>query len=93
MQTLRYYNDIGLLIPKEVDNFTSYRYYNDDNLSDEILLAKRKKLIENIIKEKETIKLIDNIRSNIVDGKIKLEKYDYEIKNIITKKKGRSNYE
>ena len=84
MQTLRYYNDIGLLIPKEVDNFTSYRYYNDenineyfiivllkeldfsleeiknykDNLSDEILITKRKKLIENIIKEKETIKLM-----------------------------------
>lgn len=115
VQTLRYYDDIGLLKPKVVDKFTSYRYYNDDNvneyyiivllkelgfsldevkeykgnLSDEVLLNKRKNIIENIIKEKETIKLIDNIRSNIVSGKIKLEKYDYEIKNIITRKKGR----
>lgn len=114
VQTIRYYDEIGLLKPKEIDNFTSYRYYNDDNineyyvimllkelgfsleeikiskdsLSDEVLLNKRKRIVNNILKEKETIKLIDNIRSNIVEGKIKLEKYDYEIQNIITRKKG-----
>jgi len=112
---LRYYDDIGLLKPKEVDTFTSYRYYNDenvneyyiimllkelgfsldeikehkDNLSDEVLLNKRKNIVDNILKMKETIKLIDNIRSNIISGKIKLEKYNYEIENIITRKKGR----
>lgn len=60
-----------------------------DNLSDEVLLNKRKNIVDNILKMKETIKLIDNIRSNIVSGKIKLEKYNYEIENIITRKKGR----
>jgi len=59
-----------------------------DSLSDEILLNKRKRIVNNILKEKENIKLIDNIRSNIIDGKIKLEKYNYEIQNIITRKKG-----
>ena len=32
IRTLRYYNDIGLLIPEKVDIFTNYRYYGDINL-------------------------------------------------------------
>ncbi len=34
IRTLRYYNDIGLLIPEEVDLFTNYRYYGKRNLED-----------------------------------------------------------
>lgn len=34
IRTLRYYNDIGLLIPEEVDFFTNYRYYGKRNLED-----------------------------------------------------------
>lgn len=29
---LRHYNEIGLLVPKSTDNFTSYRYYSEDQL-------------------------------------------------------------
>ena len=36
---------------------------------------------------KNTIKMIDKTRSNIIDGKIKLDNFDYEISNINTRKK------
>lgn len=97
--------------PKEIDKFTSYRYYNDDNirefhsimllkqmgfslsdikiykddLKDEIFVKQRDKLLKEILDKKETIKIIDNIRKNIVNGKIKLD--DYELSNIETKSK------
>ena len=97
--------------PKEIDKFTSYRYYNDDNireyhsimllkkmgfslneikmykddLNDEIFLKQRDKLITEIYERKNLIKIIDEIRTNIVDGKITLD--NYEINNIETKKK------
>jgi DNA-binding transcriptional MerR regulator len=32
VKTLRYYDEIGLLIPSSIDNFTSYRYYAFDQL-------------------------------------------------------------
>ena len=32
VKTLRYYDQIGLLHPAEVDRFTSYRYYSTDQL-------------------------------------------------------------
>lgn len=32
IRTIRYYNDIGLLIPEEVDVFTNYRYYGEQNI-------------------------------------------------------------
>lgn len=34
IRTLRYYDDIGLLVPEEVDLFTNYRYYGKRNLND-----------------------------------------------------------
>src|SRR5258706_16021145 len=33
MRALRYYDEIGLLKPVQVDNFTSYRYYSVEQLS------------------------------------------------------------
>ncbi len=33
IKTLRYYDELGLLKPVEVDRFTSYRYYSADQLS------------------------------------------------------------
>ena len=111
IKTIRYYDEIDLLKPKEIDKFTSYRYYNEDNirefhsirllkklgfsleeikkykdnLNDEIFLRQRDKLIKDILDKKQLIKIIDETRKNIVDGKITLD--DYEIKNIETKKK------
>ena len=115
IKTIRYYDEIGILNPKEIDKFTSYRYYNDDNvkefysimllkkmgfsldeikeykgnLSDEIFLKQRDKLLKEILDKKEIIKTIDRIRSNIVDGNIKLDEYNYEITSITTKRIGK----
>lgn len=115
IKTIRYYDEINLLKPKVIDKFTSYRYYDEDNvreyyaiillkqmgfsleeikiykddLSDDIFLKQREKLLNNIIEMKNTIKMIDKTRSNIVNGKIKLDNFDYEINNIDTRKKER----
>lgn len=32
IRMLRHYDEIGLLVPKNIDNFTSYRYYGEDQL-------------------------------------------------------------
>lgn len=32
IRMLRYYDEIGLLVPKSIDHFTSYRYYSEDQL-------------------------------------------------------------
>lgn len=115
IKTIRYYDEIDLLKPKVIDKFTSYRYYDEDNvreyyaiillkqmgfsleeikiykddLSDDIFLKQREKLLNNIIEMKNTIKMIDKTRSNIVNGKIKLDNFDFEISNINTRKKER----
>ncbi len=34
IRTLRYYDEIELLTPAEVDLFTNYRYYSEEQLSD-----------------------------------------------------------
>ncbi len=57
-----------------------------DNLNDEIFLKQREKLLKEILDKKEIIKKIDDIRSSIVDGKIKLEEFNYELSDITTKK-------
>ena len=36
--TLRYYDEIGLLKPVQVDNFTGYRYYAEHQLNDVALI-------------------------------------------------------
>jgi len=60
------------------------RLYKDD-LRDEIFIKQRDKLINEILEKKATIKMIDDIRKNIINGKITLD--NYEINNIETKKK------
>ena len=115
IKTIRYYDEIDLLKPRVIDKFTSYRYYDEDNvreyysimllkklgfsleeiklykdnLSDDIFLKQREKLLKDILDMKNTIKIIDKTRSNIVNGKIKLDEFDYEIVNINTKMKER----
>ena len=60
--------------------------FNKDNLSDEIFLKQREKLLKDIKDIKEIIKTIDNIRSNISGGKIELN--DYVINDVKTRKVG-----
>ena len=111
VKTIRYYDEINILKPKYLDKYTSYRYYNDDNikeyysiillkkmgfsleeikkykdnLNDEIFLKQREKLLSEILEKKEIIKTIDKIRSNIINGKIKLDEFNYELSDINTK--------
>ena len=33
-RTLRYYAEFGILVPSEVDEFTGYKYYSDENIID-----------------------------------------------------------
>lgn len=99
IRTLRYYDEIDLFKPAEIDLFTDYRYYNESQLEDLELINKLKSvgfsldeikqnwnhftndLMENKKRElekklddiNESIKEIDILRSNIVDGKITKE--------------------
>ena len=44
IRTLRYYDDIGLLVPEEVDVFTNYRYYGKRNLEEVKTIEELKKV-------------------------------------------------
>ena len=43
VKTLRYYNELGLLIPEKVDIYTGYRFYGENNLKDAKIIAELKK--------------------------------------------------
>lgn len=99
IRTLRYYDEIDLFKPAEIDLFTDYRYYNENQIEDLELINKLKsvgftldeikqnwnhftnELMENKKRELEqkqqdinnSIKEIDKLRSNIVNGKITKE--------------------
>lgn len=81
IKTLRYYNEIDLFNPVEVDLFTGYRYYSSDQIEDLNLILKLKKVgfsLEEIKKywnnfnndimlkkRYELIKNIDELKENI----------------------------
>lgn len=44
VRTLRFYGDIGLLVPEKVDIFTGYRYYGDAQIKSLKLIQKLKDL-------------------------------------------------
>jgi len=73
-----------MLLKKMGFSLNEIRLYKDD-LRDEIFIKQRDKLINEILEKKATIKMIDDIRKNIINGKITLD--NYEINNIETKKK------
>ena len=96
VKTLRYYDEINLFKPVDIDLFTGYRYYSEEqlddikiilklkdasfsleeikeywnNFNDDIMLNKKKELINEIDLMKDKIREIDYLRSNIVKGKI-----------------------
>lgn len=96
IRTLRYYDQIDLFKPAEIDLFTDYRYYKEEqvedlelinklksvgfsleeikgnwnNFSNEIMIKKQQELQEKLADINQSIKEIDYLRSNIVNGKI-----------------------
>lgn len=95
VKTLRYYDEINLFKPIEIDLFTGYRYYSDEQIDDLklILLLKESSFsleeIKNnwdnfsdeimILKKKELLK-----ESNLLEEKIR--KIDYLRSNIVDSK-------
>lgn len=95
IRTLRYYDEIDLFKPTEIDLFTGYRYYDEEqledlkiinklksvgftldeikenwnNFSNEIMLKKKQELEQKLDDINQSIKEIDYLRSNIVNGK------------------------
>jgi len=87
----RYYSDENikeyysiLLLKKMGFSLEEIKLYKD-NLCDEIFLKQREIIINEILEKKKIIKMIDNIRSNIVNGEIKLD--NYVLSDIETKSK------
>lgn len=99
VKTLRYYDEIGLLKPEEIDIFTNYRYYGEsnkedlkiilelksvgftleeiknnwDNFNNNVMLEKKKELLQQATFIEEQIKKIDNLRSKISNNRIMLD--------------------
>jgi DNA-binding transcriptional MerR regulator len=60
IKTLRYYHEIGLLIPSKIDEATGYRYYNDDNFKEAMKIEKLKKLEFSLMDIKEILQKYKN---------------------------------
>lgn len=74
IRTIRYYNDIGLLIPEEVDIFTNYRYYGERNIYEA-------KIIEELKSVGFTLEEIKN-NWNHFDDKLFLQRKETLLKQI-----------
>lgn len=66
VRTLRYYAEYGVLVPSDIDSFTGYKYYNDDN----VLEAKIIKLLKSLdFTLDEIIECKDNISTEVLERK------------------------
>jgi len=74
IKTLRYYNEIDLFNPVEIDLFTGYRYYSSGQIEDLNLILKLKKVGFSL---EEIKKYWNNFNNDIM-----LKKRDELIKNI-----------
>lgn len=82
VRTLRYYDEYGILKPSEVDNFTGYRYYNDENILECHLIKLLKSLdftLEEIAKYKDCLnEEIINKKKKEIEERIYLLKLKYK---------------
>lgn len=100
VKTLRYYDDIDLFKPIDVDLFTGYRYYSTDQIYDlelinvlksvgfsleeiknnwdsftvDLFNEKKAELLKDIEIKQKAIKKIDELKSNLNNGKIRKRK-------------------
>jgi DNA-binding transcriptional MerR regulator len=95
VRMLRYYGEVGLFKPAEIDDFTGYRYYSAKQISEINLIVSLRDMgfnvadIAVIVKEKSEEKLEsilkikgEEIKSNIEFEKIRLEKINSAIKDM-----------
>lgn len=105
VRTLRYYAEFGVLIPSEIDPFTNYKYYSEENIieCEQIKLLKSLDFtLEEIIKYKDCIdeeivkKKKKEIEERLYLLKLKYERLtlmEEEIKNKNAKKLKKENNE
>ena len=74
IKTLRYYDEIGLLNPSRIDNFTNYRYYDEKDLE----------VLKKIIYLKSLGFTLEEIKNNI--NNISRELIDSKIEELLNKK-------
>ena len=77
IKTLRHYEKMGILIPKEVDDFTGYRYYSDEQVS---TYHNIKTLQEAGFTLKEIKNILDNPKDNNIIKEVKKLTEDYQDK-------------
>ena len=77
IKTVRYYESLGLIVPKYIDIYTGYRYYDEDNIKrmQEILALKKLGFsLEEIhnFKEEDILKKIDSLKKEVLDMESKI---------------------
>ena len=77
IKTLRHYEKMGILIPKQVDDFTGYRYYSDEQVS---IYHNIKMLQEAGFTLKEIKNIFDNPKDNNIVQEVKKLTEEYQDK-------------
>lgn len=92
VRTLRYYDEINILKPGYVDNFSNYRYYTEENISEANLITILRSVgfsLEEILlyKDKLSDEVIDDkilaLESEIEDINLKIRKLNIIKEQII----------
>jgi len=79
IKTLRYYDEIGLFKPKQVDNYSGYRYYDDEQIEEFNMIMKYKSYGFSLEEIKE---MMETKNDDIIKEKIKAIK-DENQNNIV----------
>lgn len=95
VKTLRYYNEIGLLLPEEVDIYSGYRYYGNRNIEEVKIIKELKEAgftLDEIINKwnKFTVNDFENKRKELYQKQLEIDesikKVDYLKNHIINGK-------
>lgn len=98
VRTLRYYDEYGVLRPSDIDEYTGYRYYNDENIVECELIKLLKSLdftLQEIISYKDCIdeEIIEKKKKEI-EERIYILKQKYTRLNIMKEEiRKNKNYE
>lgn len=92
IRTLRYYDSIDLFKPKEIDLFTNYRYYNEEQIEEFKIITELKECGFSLEEIKENWNNLNNdimirkkeeLLNEIKKQREKIRKIDYLRNNII----------